>query len=254
MHKAINSLDDKTIAVRDKWKIKQQMSHLDTVRQFSPNTVTQLETEIAPLMQWVDVRGHSDAYQWDLLVSQIQQQKLQKSTAFDDLTGDAITQLWQLQMNLNQVRAKAAVIKQCRELSWWQSASLADIETARIELRGIMQHRDKLKGGGYEPPTIDITDGDEISEKQSTYLNTVDMVAYRVKIEQALKELFEQNPVLIKIHNGEAVTEAELNNLNALIHTNHPDIDLNVLKSFYDTAAPHGTNFTFDCGHGCGQG
>ncbi|MGZ8160813.1 MAG: DEAD/DEAH box helicase family protein [Methylobacter sp.] len=238
LHKAINSLDDKTIAVRDKWKIKQQMSDLDTVRQFSPNTVTQLETEIAPLMQWVDVRGHSDAYQWDLLVSQIQQQKLQKSAAFDDLTGDVITQLWQLQMNLNQVRAKAAVIKQCRELSWWQSASLADIETARTELRGIMQHRDKRKGGGYEPPTIDITDDDEISEKQSTYLNTVDMAAYRIKIEQALKELFEQNPVLIKIHNGEAVTEAELNNLNALIHTNHPDIDLNVLKSFYDTAAP----------------
>jgi type I restriction enzyme R subunit len=30
----------------------------------------------------------------------------------------------------------------------------------------------------------------------------------------------------------------ELNNLNALIHTQHPEIDLNILKDFYATAAP----------------
>jgi type I restriction enzyme R subunit len=53
-----------------------------------------------------------------------------------------------------------------------------------------------------------------------------------------LKELFEQDPVLSKIRSGAAVSETELNQLNALIHTHHPDVDLNVLKSFYDTAAP----------------
>jgi type I restriction enzyme R subunit len=238
LHKAINSLDDKTIAVRDKWKIKQQLSQIDVLQQFSPNTVILLETEVAPLMQWLDVRGHKDAYQWDLLLSQIQQQKIVQSSAFADLVNDAIEQLWQLQMNLNQVKAKAEWIKQCREQHWWQSATLADLEHARVELRGIMQHRNKPNGPTVEPPIIDIADGDEVREKQSTYLNAVDMAAYRVKIEQALKELFEQDPVLSKIRSGEAVTETELNQLNALIHTRHPDVDLHVLKSFYDTAAP----------------
>jgi type I restriction enzyme R subunit len=238
LHKAINSLDDKTIAVREKWKLKQQLSHLEVIQQFSLNTVILLETEMAPLMQWLDVRGHSDAYQWDLLISQIQEQKLQHSAGFDDLVGDAMTQLLQLQMNLNQVKAKAGLIKQCHQLAWWQAASLAEIEAARVELRSIMQHRNKPIGPGGEPRIIDLTDSDEISEKQSTYLNAVDMVAYRVKIEQALKTLFEHNPVLQKIRQGEAVTEAELTHLNALVHTRHPDIDLNVLKSFYDTAAP----------------
>lgn len=238
LHKAINSLDDKTIAVRDKWKLKQQMSQLDALRQFSPNTVTLLETEIAPLMQWLDVRGHSDAYQWDLLLCQIQQHKLQNTQSYDDLAGEAIGQLWQLQMNLNQVKAKAATIKQCRELNWWQAASLDELEQARTELRSIMQHRDKGTGPSVDKPIIDIPDGDEVREKQSTYLNAVDMASYRLKVEQALKELFEQDAVLKKIRAGEAVTEAELANLNALIHTHHPDVDLHVLKSFYDTAAP----------------
>jgi type I restriction enzyme R subunit len=188
-------------------------------------------------MQWLDIRGHSDAYQWDLLISQIQQQKLLKSSA-DDLTGEAINQLWQLQMNLNQVKAKASTIKQCREPAWWQVASLDELEQLRIELRSIMQYREKGKEPCPDTPTIDITDSDEIHEKQGTYLKAVDMASYRIKVEQALNALFEQNPILQKIRNGIAVSVAELDNLNALIHTQHPDIDLNILKSFYDTAAP----------------
>ena len=238
LHKTINGLDDKALAVRDKWKSKKQMSELETVRQFAPNTVTLLETEIAPLMQWLDIRGHSDAYHWDLLTTRIQQEKLKGSGRFDDLVGDAIGQLYQLQMNLNQVQAKADTIKQCREPDWWQTASLEEIEEARIQLRDILKYRDKGGGEGHEPPVIDIPDGHEVREQQSTYLHTVDMRAYRVKVEQALHDLFDSNPVLLKIRQGESVTEQELESLNALVHTHHPDVDLNTLKSFYDTAAP----------------
>ncbi len=237
LHKTVNSLDDKTLAVRDKWKVKRQMSDLETIRQFNANTLILQETEIAPLMQWLDIRGHSDAYQWDLLISQIQQQKLLKSSS-DDLSGEAINQLWQLQMNLNQVKAKASTIKQCREPAWWQTASLDELEQLRIDLRSIMQYRDKGIGTRLEAPTIDIADSDEIHEHQGTYLKAVDMASYRLKVEQALNALFEQNPILQKIRNGTAVSLAELDNLNALIHTQHPDIDLNILKGFYDTAAP----------------
>jgi len=237
LHKTVNSLDDNTLAVRDKWKVKRQMSDLETIRQFNANTLILQETEIAPLMQWLDIRGHSDAYQWDLLISQIQQQKLKKSSS-DDLTGEAINQLWQLQMNLNQVKAKASTIKQCRESDWWQSSSLDELEQLRIDLRSIMQYREKGIGPGPEAPIIDITDSDEIHEQQSTYLKAVDMASYRLKVEQALNALFEQNPILQKIRNGTAVSLAELDKLNALIHTQHPDIDMNILKGFYDTAAP----------------
>ncbi|MCG8669482.1 MAG: DEAD/DEAH box helicase family protein, partial [Pseudomonadales bacterium] len=238
LHKTINSLDEKALAVKDKWKVKRQMSDLDTLRQFSANTVTLLETEITGLMQWIDIRGHSEAYQWDLLVSQIQQEKLKNTGRFDDLVGEAIGQLWQLKMNLNQVKAKAGEIKQCREPEWWASASLEEVEEARESLRTIMQHCEKARTGGYEAPIIDIKDGHEIREQQSTYLNAVDMRAYRAKVETALKELFESNVTLQKIRNGKAVTEKELESLNALMHTRHEDLDLTVLKGFYDTAAP----------------
>ena len=238
IHKSINSLDEQALAVREKWKVKKQMGELDVIRQFSANTVVLLETEIAPLMQWVDIRGHSDAYKWDLLITQIQQEKLKKSARFDDLVGEAIGQLHQLQMNLNQVKAKAAEIKQARDPEWWKSASLDELEQARVNLRDILKYRDTGGGPDYEPPVIDIEDSDEVREAQSTYLATVDLRAYRAKVEQALIELFDKDPVITKIRRGEAVTEKELEALNALVHTNHPDVDLSTLKGFYDTAAP----------------
>jgi len=214
------------------------MQDLELIRQFSANTVILLENDIAPLMQWLDVRGHSEAYQWDLLISQIQQQKLKSSGKLNDLASDAIAQLLDLPMNLNQVKVKADWIKQCRELGWWQTASLDELEQARTELRDIMQYLTKGTGPKPKPPVIDISDGDEVREKQSTYLNSVDMKAYIINVEQALQSLFDKNSILQKIRTGEAVTEQELDNLNALLHTQNPDVDLDVLKAFYDTATP----------------
>lgn len=238
LHKAINSLDDKALAVRDKWKIKKQMSELSVIRQFAPNTVVLLSTEIAPLMQWVDIRGHADAYQWDLLITGIQREKIKDSGRFDDLVGEAVDRLHQLQMNLNQVQAKAPEIKKAREPDWWRAASLEELEEIRADLRDILKYRNTGGGDNYQAPIIDVTDGYEIREEQSTYLATVDMKAYRVKVEKALQDLFDTDPVLNKIRQGSPVTEQELDALNALVHTSHPDVDLNVLKGFYDTAAP----------------
>jgi type I restriction enzyme R subunit len=141
-------------------------------------------------------------------------------------------------MNLNQVKAKAPEIKQAREPDWWSSASLEEIEQVRVALRDILKYRDTGGGTDYDPPVIDIEDSDEVREAQSTYLATVDLRAYRAKVEKALNELFDKEPVIAKIRQGAPVSENELEALNALVHTNHPDVDLKTLKGFYDTAAP----------------
>ena len=236
--KAINSLDEKTIAVRDKWKIKRQLGELEVIRQFAATTVTLLETEIAPLMQWVDIRGHVDAYQWDLLITQLQLAKLANSTHFDDIKGDVLNLLAALQMNLNQVKTKAVEIKQSRAPEFWDKASLEEIEAIREALRDIIRYRDKGDGPSFDPRVIDIHDSDEVHEQQSSHLNAVDMRAYRAKVEQALSVLFDDNPILQKIRTGLPVNRQELESLNALIHIRNPSIDLHRLHEFYGSAAP----------------
>lgn len=238
LHKTINGLDEKSLAVRDKWKVKRQMSDLDTLRQFNPSTVVLLETEITSLMKWMDVRGHSDAYKWDAMITSIQQEKIKGTGRFDDLVGQAVGELWQLQMNLNQVKAKAAEIKQCRDPKWWHVASLDELEQMRESLRSIMEFRDKLTPPPQAAPIVDIPDGHEVRESQTTYLSTVDMRAYQARVQEALSELFDSNATLQKIRDGQPVSAGELESLNALMHVRHEDLDLEILKSFYDTAAP----------------
>lgn len=235
---AINGLNEKTIAVRDKWKLKRQLGELEVIRQFAPTTVTLLETDIAPLMQWMDIRGHADAYQWDLLLTQLQLEKLNKSARYEDLKGDVLNLLSTLQMNLNQVKAKANEIKQARQPKFWDDASLLEIEAIREALRGVVRYRDKGDGPDHDAPVIDIRDSDEVREHQKTYLVSVDARAYRAKVEQALLDLFDSDSTLKKIHLGQPVTDQELQSLNALIHIRHPDIDLRTLQQFYGSVAP----------------
>ncbi|MGA7307304.1 MAG: DEAD/DEAH box helicase family protein, partial [Rhodothermales bacterium] len=191
LSKAINGLNEKTIAVRDKWKLKRQLGELDVIRQFAPTTVTLLETEIAPLMQWVDIRGHADAYNWDLLVSRLQLAKIENSAKYDDLKGEVLNLLASLQMNLNQVKSRAAEIQRGRDPAFWDAASLEEIEAMREALRDIIRFREKGAGPQYEAPTIDIADSFEVREPQKTYLDSVDMRAYRAKVERALTDLFD---------------------------------------------------------------
>src|SRR3546814_16741066 len=58
-------------------------------------------------------------------------------------------------------------------------------------------------------------------------------LAYRQRVEQALSDLFDRDPTLKKIRAGEPVTERDLESLTSLVLTQHPDVDLDILREFY---------------------
>ncbi len=66
-----------------------------------------------------------------------------------------------------------------------------------------------------------------------TNIRNVDYEIYRQEVEKTLRPLFEQNPILQKIRACQPITEAELNQLNALVHTQNARVDLNLLKEFF---------------------
>ena len=62
----ISALPEESIAVRENWKEKRTLSQEATLRAFAPATVARPRQDIAPLMQWRNIRGLSDAYGLDL--------------------------------------------------------------------------------------------------------------------------------------------------------------------------------------------
>ena len=89
----IAALPEESIAVREKWKEKRSLSAPATLKVFAPGTVVRLRQEIAPLMQWCNIRGYGDAHAFDLLIARLQNSVLRKSGELADLKVDLMDRL-----------------------------------------------------------------------------------------------------------------------------------------------------------------
>ncbi|MDH5935610.1 DEAD/DEAH box helicase family protein [Vibrio splendidus] len=232
----IDSLNDKTIAVREKWKLKAQLSEEKRLMQMAPDTKALLFDEMAPLMQWKKTTGESEALRLDLQLLQLQLTKLQQPSKVELEAPPILDKVISLSMHLNEVRSKAATIKQIQQPNYLSDADYFAVEACRHNLRTVIHLRDKgVAPPAPKTPIIDLQEDSGLYETQEikTDIITVDYEIYRQEVEKTLTPLFESNTVLQKIRGGQAVTEADLSTLNALVHTQNPNVDLHTLKEFF---------------------
>jgi type I restriction enzyme R subunit len=239
IEKDVAALPDDSISIKEKWAEILAVRSAGVIESFSPATQHSLKTEISLLTQWINIRGHSEAYSFDLLMSQMQTALIDGSNTFEDLKGDLINAVNRLRMNLNPVKEKAETIKDVRSPAFWSSVSLASLEKIRSELRSIMQYSEASSTPPVVTPIIDIAeDEDQIKTgHRSSGLTSIDQAAYRKRVEEALHDLFDKDSTLQKIKAGEPVSDDDLEKLVSLVLTRHPDVDLNVLKEFYPDLA-----------------
>lgn len=239
IRKDINSLPDDTIAVREKWKEKNTMLGKGMLDQFAPATVTALRNDIAPLMQWVYTRDHGDAYAFDLLTTNAQNELLRQSSRFVDYRDQIQDKVSGLLMHMNPVRTKADLIKKVQSSDFWEQADTVALEEMRKGLRSIMHHRQK---GGEPlplPKTIDVADGEVEFSRRTSNIRSIDMQLYRQLVEETLERLFDTSPALQKIRRGEPVSEKDLTSLSSLVLIQNPDVNLELLKEFFpDSVLP----------------
>ncbi|WP_242521804.1 DEAD/DEAH box helicase family protein [Motiliproteus sp. SC1-56] len=232
----IDALDDRCIAVRDNWQLKAQLSDEKRLNTFAPDTRQLLRTELAPLMQWRDIKGQSEALRWDLQLTELQFIQLTNPSEMDVAKQPVLAKVGLLSMHINSVRAKAEAIKAIQQDAFWQALTFDALEQKRTELRGIIHLRDKPV---VPPPPL--TPVFDIKEDEAEYrtadrptrIVTVEYQIFRQAVEQTLAPLFATDPVLAKIRNGEPVSAEELAQLNALVHIQNPNLDLDTLKEFF---------------------
>ena len=233
----LDRLSEETISVREKWREKRNVARPEVLHRFDPAVELTLRKQIAPLMQWADIRGEIPAYRFDLLMTELQIALLKKSGRFDDFKSQLLDQISRIQMHLNPVRDKAESIKSVKSAEFWGAVTIENLETIRRELRGIMKYMAKAI---YEPPQpkfIDLQDSQERYQRLSTKLKFADMPGYRKQVQAALLKVFDQNPTLQKIKAGEPVTAADLKALTSLVLTQNPDVDQEILREFFEETA-----------------
>ncbi len=232
----IDALDDNSIAIKDNWKLKQQLSQIDVLHQFAPVTKAQLYDHMAPLMQWRNIKGEGEALKWDLDIITAQYAQLCQPRQLDAVKAQIQIKVRSLSMHLNQVRSKANEIRAIQQENYWLTANFDALEHSRQQLRPVIHLRDKdATPPAAVIPVFDIKEdiGEYQVEERKTNIRTVDYEIYRQEVEKTLTPLFDKDPVLQKIRAGQPVSEAELDALNALVHTQNPRVDLELLAEFY---------------------
>ncbi len=238
--KDISSLaSTNTISVKENIRDIKLMENENLIKTFGGEVKNQLQNVIAPLMQWINIRGESSAYSFDLLIAQTQNSLLLQSGKFDDLKGNILNRINSLKRNLNQVKAKSALLQKTLTSEFWQGITIQELENLRLELRSIMKYREGEDSDPVPVPKIDVTDSDVEFEEYHVRSKSVEMVAYKERVEDVLIRLFDQSETLHKIKNGIPVNDADIQELIALVLTQHPDVNLELLKEFYPDTAGH---------------
>ena len=234
----LNALDERTIAVRQKWRERRSLARREVIQAFAPATVDKLRSEMAPLMQWVNIRGQLEARRLDLLIARMQLELVRHSSRFEDLKIELLDRVNALAMHLNPVREKADLIRSVKGSAFWAAPTPEDLENLRTELRTIIHLHGTTAPSVAGPKVVDVTDTGIVIERRASSVPAVDMQLYRQQVEDVLTRHFQSDPTLQKIRRGEPVQAEELGRLTSLVLTQHPDVDLNILKEFYDAAAP----------------
>jgi len=230
-----------TIAVRDAWRTLKKIGDTQILKQFDPATRAALFQQVAPLMKERDIRGHVEAHEFDLLIARLQRARLTGSSEFQNLKGDLLNALSQLKMNLAQVKAKADMIGHVKGATFWGAPSFEALEAARHELRAIMKFRERPTGPADYARVVDVTENLSLVRESdhAVKIEGLDLVGYRKRVEQVLRDLLETNPTLKKIKAGEPVNPQDLEELVRLVVAQNPDVDLARLEQLYPKTAGH---------------
>lgn len=239
--KDVASLPASSIPVREKWKQVRSVAFEETIREFSAATKATLAQDIAPLMQWVDISRHEEAYKFDRLIARLQVELLRGSSRFGDLKDEVVTIVSSLRINLSQVKIKLPTIERVKSAEFWDNVSVGQLEEVRSELRGIVQFRRQLEMPKREPKIIDVKEDESQIERQRhkvrlDKLDDMDMVAYRNRLQMTLLDVIDRSETLQKIKTGQPVSEKDLEDLCSLVLTQEPGLDLHDLTEYFPEA------------------
>jgi type I restriction enzyme R subunit len=235
----VAALPADSLSVKEKWREIQGLLKDGVIDGFAPATVAVLRREIAPLMQWRDVRGREAALEFDYLVAQLQAARLTKSSIAADLLNTFEAQISQLPINLKQIAEKLPIIERAKGTEFQRTATTGDLEEVRIALRGVMQFRLRDQVVKEEPLFLNVAEeqADFQTAIHAPKLEGLKLAAYRNRVESVLRDLLESSEALKKIRAGESVPPADLDALVTEVLVADPDLNLEELLVHFPNKA-----------------
>ncbi|MBF0407446.1 MAG: DEAD/DEAH box helicase family protein [Candidatus Riflebacteria bacterium] len=199
------------------------------------NKIEYLRTAIKPLFRTIS--------QTDFKAMRFQKDLLETSLAnlsdeiekYEALRDDIIEKIGELPLSVNIVAREETIIRQAQTNSFWANATDNTFDELADKLSGLMKYCDDLsdKPGPAQLDLLDPLKTKEMIEFGPEH-SAVSVSKYREMVEKLILELTKSNPILQKIRDGNEISEAEAEDLAALLNDEHPHITEDLLKNVYN--------------------
>lgn len=155
------------------------------------------------------------------------------SEAADALRESVVEQIAELPLGVNLVARERALIDAILGAEWWASVDPPKLRDLASRLGPLMRFRQQRPGAMVSLNLADVT---AVHERIVVGPDGRDMpiAAYRQRVEETIRRLLADNPVLQRLQSGEDVPEGDLRELAALLARQDPGIDEQKLRRVYD--------------------
>lgn len=165
----------------------------------------------------------------DLSTAQI----IANNEAVDVLKENIIEQVSELPLTINIVSREKDLIEEIKTEKYWSEIGEDKLYDAIKRLGPLMRFREQIKAGIEKLSLDDIVSKKEWVEFGPEH-ERLTTFAYRTRVENLIKELKEENPVLQKIAAGEEISEEEMADLEKLLQSREPFVTEQLLQKVYD--------------------
>ncbi|MBP2667467.1 MAG: Type site-specific deoxyribonuclease, partial [Firmicutes bacterium] len=145
-----------------------------------------------------------------------------------------VERIGELPLSVNIVARESVMIKQAQTNHYWATATEEKFDELAEKLSPLMKYCDdnERPAGPVKLDLLDVIKTKEMVEFGPEH-SAVSVSQYREMVEQLILELTASNPVLQKIKAGNEISDAEAQELAALLHEQHPHITEDLLKTVY---------------------
>jgi len=229
----VASLPKDNVSIKEKLRDVELAESEDLWTKIGKEPIPFLKKKISPLMKFIPNVNLNEAMftlkceQYVLASLQNNEKEKQRSMEMIAEYADS------LPLTLNDVKAKKDIIDMVTNQDFWNGATEDDLFKIRDELTSLMQYKQP------EPtPQIIIDMADVVKQRAlieyGPDLKEEHVETYQAKVEKKIKELAESMPAVQKIKKDEALTEADLEQLEKTL--NSPDLYITEenLKKIYE--------------------
>lgn len=235
LRKQISELPQNSVVIQESASDLQKIADDNFWTKLNHEKIEFLRSSIKPLFRTVSqVDFKAMRFQKDLLEASLAKLGDEKDK-FEVLKDGLVELIGELPLSVNVVAKEEEIIKQAQTNHFWAKAIDETFDELGEKLSPLMKYRESdIVNPG--PAKFDLTDLLKTKEfvEFGPEHSAVSVSRYREMVEKLIMELTESNPILQKLKDGKDITEAEAEELAALLHDEHPHVTEALLKSVYN--------------------